>query len=306
MGDVSVVEQRPAKQIPTGYLRISITDRCNMKCIYCHNEGQVTGCGGRDLSVEDFRYIIVNALRFGLRKARVTGGEPLLHPHCIDMLRIAKIEKQVPVVGLNTNAINRRALLAIARDGLVDDLTVGVDYQDGLVSKRSPVGIASQVILETIEMAKELGQRVTIACVFDGDVAALERMTEWCVTHTVTLKILQVTDNRIEKDIDHEFTSTADRIIARFALRRQFLATVGDYCGIAANGTRVNFFHSHCRTRECDRCGHIHMRVTARGGIKTCIQETLEFPLLSGEFDKNIQKAIANVGLCPEARHGGE
>ena len=300
------MEQRPTGQIPTGYLRISITDRCNMKCIYCHNEGQAVGRGSRDLSVEDFRYIIVNALRFGLRKVRVTGGEPLVHPHCIDILHIAKAEEQIAVVGLNTNGTNRGALLAIARQALVDDLTVGVDYQDGLVSKNSPLGVPSQVVLETIEMVKDLGQHVAIACVFDGDVGILEKMTAWCVKHAVMLKILQMTDGHIDKGIDHDFTSMADRINDRFALRRQFLPTVGDYYGVAANGTRVSFLHSHCRTRECDKCGHIHMRVTARGGIKTCIQEAVEFPLLSGEFDKSLQNAVANVGLSPEVRHGAE
>lgn len=289
--------------IPTGYLRISITDSCNMKCTYCHNEGQ-SAVRGRSMALGEFRYIVTNALRFGLRKVRLTGGEPLLHPQCIDMLRIAKNEPGIHTVGFNTNGILRNVLLSIVRQKLVDKLVVGLDYQDADISKQSPIGVPSKVVLKTIMMAKELGQDVAIACVFDGNYSAVERLAAWCVEHQVMLKILQLTNGNIDASLDQEFATMTQRVMARFALEQHFVEDVGDYYGVDRGGATICFFHSHCRRRECGRCGRIHMRVTSDGFIKTCIQEDLGFPLLSGEFDKSLLRAIGNVGHAPEARAG--
>ena len=303
MTDTDTTMSPKVVQIPTGYLRISITDSCNMNCVYCHNEGQ-TSTRGHFMTLDEFKYVIVNARRFGLRKVRITGGEPLLHNRCIDMLRFAKREAEVPIVGFNTNATMRHRLLAIVQERLIDDLIVGCDSVDGPISKQSLVGIPSQAVLDTILAAQQLGQKVGIACVFDDNVATVEKLIAWCLKHRVTLKILQVIDATVATEDNPEFAALADRVFERFGLVRQFLASVGDYCGLAADGTKVYFFHSHCRRRECRHCGAIHMRVTSDGFVKTCIQEEVQYPLLSGPFDANLRKAIANVGHAPETRLG--
>src|SRR5208282_4177297 len=156
------------QNIPSGYLRISITDVCNMKCSYCHNEGQV-GATARKMTIAELRYIVTNALRYGLLKVRLTGGEPLLHPDCHSMLRMLKRELAMPTVGFNTNGALIKRLLPIVSEKLIDDLVVGLDYVDGDVSKDSPVGSSSASIIAHILQIKELGQNVSIACVYDGN-----------------------------------------------------------------------------------------------------------------------------------------
>jgi len=274
-----------------------------MKCNYCHNEGQ-TGLHSGLMSPENFRYIASNALRFGLTKVRVTGGEPLLHPQCVDILRIAKQELNIDTVGLNTNGTRRNVLLSIVQARLVDKLVIGLDYQDAGVSKQSTVGLPSKVVLETILMAKATGQDVAIACVFDGNYHEMEKLANWCLQHDVTLKILQVTNKAIETSVNREFVCMSAKLIAQFSLQRGVLDDVGDYYGIGPGGTKICFFHSHCRMRECRKCGTIHMRVTADGCVKTCIQEDLQFPLLTGDFERSLMRAIANVGHAPETRLG--
>ena len=61
------------QNLPSGYLRVSINDVCNMNCSYCHNEGQV-GINARHMTIDQLRYIVTNALRYGLIKVRLTGG----------------------------------------------------------------------------------------------------------------------------------------------------------------------------------------------------------------------------------------
>jgi molybdenum cofactor biosynthesis enzyme MoaA len=220
------------------------------------------------------------------------------------MLRIAKRELAIETVGFNTNGMLRKKLMPIVEEKLIDKLVIGVDYPDGVVSKDSTVGLPSSVILETILMAQDLGQDVSIAYVFCGDYLRLEHLAAWCLENQVTLKILQVTNSCIENELDGKFTTMVENIILRFSLKRGFLPNVGDYYGISEGIPRIFFFHSHCRLRECEFCASIHMRVTADGYIKTCIQENVQFPLLTGNFDESVANAISNVGHAPETRSG--
>lgn len=288
-------------RLPTGYLRVSITDACNMRCVYCHNEGQ-SGDAGLFMEVNALRSILGDAVGFGLTKLRLTGGEPLLHPRCLEMLRLAKEEIRIPFVGLNTNGVLRERLRRIVCARVVDSIVVGLDYLDGRVSKRSAVGQPPSGVLEEVLFAKEVGQDLAIACVFDGDVVRVEALAGWCLRHGIELKILEVSERGVATGSGEAFVRMTEAVMARYALKREWRADVGDYCGVGPEGTRVCFYHSHCRRRECARCGAIHMRVTASGYLKTCIQEELEFPLLGGAFADSLGRALRNVGRAPETR----
>ena len=285
--------------IPAGYLRIAITTDCGMQCSYCHNEGQ-TGNKSTFLSIDQLRDIVTNALPYGLVKVRLTGGEPLLHPDCHQMLRMLKKELKIPFVGFNTTGILLDRLLPIVADRLLDSIVVGIDYVDGEVSKDSSVGLSSKTILENILKLKKLDQDVSIACVYDGDCARLEKLADWCLRHNVILKILEVSDKTINTKISEEFTSMIKHILDRFDMQLGEIKTYSEYYGLIDNKPRIYFFHSHCRLRECDICARIHLRVTSDGYIKSCILHDVKYPLLSDNFDDNMLKVIHNLGRTPE------
>lgn len=289
------------QNIPSGYLRISITDVCNMNCTYCHNEGQV-GIMSHFMTVDELRFIVTSAFRFGLVKVRVTGGEPLLHPQCHEMLRMLKRELHIPTVGFNTNGIRIERLMPIASEGLVDDVVVGLDYIDGAVSKDSDIGLPSEVILEHILALTALGTNVSIACVYDGEYDRLERLAAWCLLNHVPLKVLEKTGTTIETELSPAFASMAQKIVERFSLDVGFLATSHAYYGIANGVPSIYFLRSHCRLRECVLCSKIHVRVTSDGFAKSCIQEDVKYPLLTGSFDDSMLKVLANLGFSPETR----
>lgn len=289
----------PHQNIPSGYLRISITDVCNMQCSYCHNEGQIETTTSR-MSIDQLRYIVTNALRFGLCKVRLTGGEPLLHPQCYDMLKFLKKEMRIPMVGFNTNGILMDRLMPIVADRLIDSLVIGVDYVDGAVSKDSPIGVPSVTILENIVRLKEMGQDVSIACVYDGDYERAERLAAWCIDHEIVLKLLQASDATVQTAIGPEFVSMARRMIDRFSLTLGVIATFSEYYGMVRGVPLIYFFHSHCRVRECEICSKIHIRVTADGFIKACILNDVKYPLLTGHFDECMLKVMCHSGRPPD------
>jgi GTP 3',8-cyclase len=88
------------------YLRISITDRCNLRCLYCVPEGRIPKLGHDDiLSYEEILRLVKIGIRLGIRKVRITGGEPLVRKGAIDLLaRLVRI-RELKDVSLTTNGV---------------------------------------------------------------------------------------------------------------------------------------------------------------------------------------------------------
>lgn len=97
------------------YLRLSVTDRCNLRCRYCMPEGGVTELSHGDvLRYEEMLRIAAAACRLGIRKIRVTGGEPLVRRGIVDFIGELATLPERPEVTLTTNGL----LLAAQADAL--------------------------------------------------------------------------------------------------------------------------------------------------------------------------------------------
>ena len=121
--------------LPKNELRISITSECNMKCVYCHNEGNQKSS---KLTVDQICKIVEVAEEYGLTSVRLTGGEPLVHPEIIDICQILTMKYGLKV-GINTNGILIDKLFSLINAGTLARVVVGIDYYDHIISKHSLV-----------------------------------------------------------------------------------------------------------------------------------------------------------------------
>lgn len=288
--------------IPGGDLRVSITAKCDMRCVYCHNEGQ-GDFENRFMSLETLKSIVEMSLRYGIHKVRLTGGEPLLHPQILDMIRTLKSELGIKDVGINTNGVRlvpttSKQLLVVGADVVV----VGLDHFDAEISKDSPVGKSSRKILEQILAAREIGLNVQIATVYSKpNYVNVLKLAEWCRDNGILFKVLEVSDGSIAQSTSEDFLHLIDLMQKTFGLSMGKTVAFNETFGIHDNGNRVLFFHSHCRVRECHECSLMHMRVTSRGAAKPCILRTdTEYSLTSGNADNAMRRAIHNLGNPPE------
>src|SRR5512140_3358741 len=86
------------------YLRISVTDRCNERCLYCMPKGYKGWPGrGENLTSEEIVRLVGVAASIGFRKFRLTGGEPLLRPDVLDIVRRMAAMPGVECVAMSTN-----------------------------------------------------------------------------------------------------------------------------------------------------------------------------------------------------------
>lgn len=284
--------------LPSGDLRISITNGCNMRCVYCHNEGQQENAISF-LAIEDIKYIVSETMKYGLKKIRITGGEPLIHPEVISILRMLKDEMGMKNVGINTNGMMAEKLLLISREQLVNRVVIGMDYFDGLISKQSLIGVSSSRIKETAVNISNLGITVEIATVYDDNETDVISLVEWGLRNHITVKVIEKTISIERNNSPIEFDKLIVRVKNKFGLRVGITADLQEY--YLTNGqTRIKFFQSHCNRKECDICKGLHMRISCDGKAKPCIQrEDTAFDLLSNQFDINMKMAIANLGNGP-------
>jgi cyclic pyranopterin phosphate synthase len=110
------------------YLRVSITDRCNLNCIYCRPDSEIPKLNHGDiLRYEEIHRIIRVAADLGVSKVRITGGEPLVRKGVIEFIHSLKTLTKIQDVSLTTNGINLSEHLSGLRQTPVGRLNISLD-----------------------------------------------------------------------------------------------------------------------------------------------------------------------------------
>ncbi len=113
------------------YLRISLTDRCNFRCIYCMPEEGVKSIPHTDiLRIEEILDIVRVAASMGISYYRLTGGEPLVRKGVVDLVREMKAIPEVENISLTTNGILLPAMAQDLKDAGVDRINMSLDTLD--------------------------------------------------------------------------------------------------------------------------------------------------------------------------------
>jgi len=221
------------------YLRISVTDRCNLRCRYCMPEEDVQWLNPDDiLSFEEIVDVVKSATLMGINKIRLTGGEPLVRRDIVRLVGMIAEIKNVKDLALTTNGILLSELAGKLKSAGLMRVNVSLDTLDPVKFKALTRGGNIQHVLNGIQAATEAGlDPVKINCVVSG---SSEEEDTRQVKEFASLKGLQV----------------------RFI--RQMDLETGKF-GIVDGGDGGN-----CRI--CNR-----LRLTSNGMVKPCLFSEQEF-----------------------------
>ncbi len=147
------------------YLRISITNKCNLRCVYCRDEDESIECENDILSIEDYKFIIRNFSQLGVKKVKFVGGEPLLYDKISELIYFAKYECNMEDVSITTNGQNfSQMALELKKSGL-DRVNLSIDslkeYKYSAVTR----GGSLTEILNAFNICTRLKLPVKINCV---------------------------------------------------------------------------------------------------------------------------------------------
>ncbi|MDI6726531.1 MAG: GTP 3',8-cyclase MoaA [Smithellaceae bacterium] len=140
------------------YLRVSVTDRCNLHCLYCKPKEGLSE-GGRDdiLSFEEIHRVIRAAVRLGITKVRLTGGEPLVRRGLADFIRTLGEIENLTEISLTTNGILLASMADEIRRAGIKRINISLDSLDKGKYARITGGGDLQAVLDGIDEACRLG-----------------------------------------------------------------------------------------------------------------------------------------------------
>jgi cyclic pyranopterin phosphate synthase len=278
------------------YLRISVTDKCNLRCVYCMPvEGLPWLRRDELLSYEEIADVVRAMAAMGLRKVRITGGEPTVRRDLGVLVRKLRAIGGIEDIALSTNAVLLAEQAEELRAAGVDRLNVSLDSlrpeRIDAISRRPG---SAEAILHGLDAAERAGfAPIKLNCVVmrgrnDDEVedfAAITRERPW---HVRFIEVMPTGDNLgVSRD---EYVS-ADEILAR--VRR--IGALEPVAGPAGNGPARYFAFPGARGtvgvitpmshNYCGSCNR--MRLTADGQLRPClfgsIQTNLRDPLRRGE-----------------------
>ena len=149
------------------YARISLTDKCNLRCVYCMPEDKVyeNNLINHTLSFNDYKFIINGLSQVGIKKIKFTGGEPLLYPHLIELIKYAHYECNIDDISITTNGIGLNEIAyELKRSGL-KSVNISLDSLKSYKYKSITRGGNLTDVLKSINRCLELGIKVKINCV---------------------------------------------------------------------------------------------------------------------------------------------
>lgn len=298
-------------------LRVSITDRCNYKCVYCRT-GEL-GALYPELSIDEYLRLIGLFVDLGITKVRLTGGEPLLRRGLLDLIRELKRMRTIfgePVdLALTTNGHLLEDLAVPLKDAGLDRVTVSMDAVDEAIFERiTRVPGSYQTVLRGIRAAKEAGLTpLKVNCVllrgFNDD--QVEGFAHFAREEGVVVRFIEFMPLEEGRLWTPEIVVSLREIVERIgrvlplrdlapnepsetARRYTFEDGVGEI-GIIAPVTQA----------FCGACSRV--RLTSDGKIRTCLFSQVEHDLYgrmrAGESDDALRAYIAHTVQGKEARH---
>ncbi|MEV7773134.1 GTP 3',8-cyclase MoaA [Kitasatospora sp. NPDC086791] len=270
-------------------LRVSLTDRCNLRCTYCMPEEGLQWLAKPDLLTDEeiVRLVAIAVRDLGVREVRFTGGEPLLRPGLVAVVAACAELEPRPELSLTTNGIGLARTATALREAGLDRVNVSLDTLDPEVFHTLTRRRRHGDVLDGLAAAERAGltpvklNAVLMRGVNDHEAADL---LAWCLERGYELRFIEQMPLDAQHGWDRSSMVTAEEILdllrARFALTPEPSARRGaapaERWLVDGGPGRVGVIASVTRPfcRACDRT-----RLTADGQVRNCLFATGETDL---------------------------
>ncbi|OLU24412.1 cyclic pyranopterin phosphate synthase MoaA [Pseudomonas sp. PA15(2017)] len=298
------------------YLRLSVTDRCDFRCTYCMSEDMVFAPRSQILSLEELYNVADAFIGLGVKRIRITGGEPLVRKNLLSLLHRLGQRPELEDLSITTNgsqlahmasdlraagvtrlnvsldSLQRERFAAFTRRDMLDQVLAGIDAAAAAGFKR----IKLNSVVQTGRNDDEVLGLVEYAMARGLDISFIEEMPLGSV----------VSHQREQTFCSSEVVR--ERIETRHALVRSSHVTGGPsrYWQVGGSDTRVGFISPHSNN-FCGDCNRV--RVTAEGKLVLCLGHDNALDLRGlmrahpGDSERLREALIGALQLKPERHH---
>jgi len=302
------------------YLRVSVTDRCNLRCVYCMPaEGIHLRRHEEILRYEEIVRVVRVAVDMGVRFVRLTGGEPLVRRGVVDLVRMLRDIPSLEELTMTTNGTLLAPLARPLADAGLDRVNISLDTLRPERFRRITRLGRLEDVLSGVEAAEEAGlspiklNTVVVRGLNDDEVVDLARLTVEHPWHVRFIELMPLgSDMRWEKA----------RCVLASEVRRRIDAELGPLFqvqGSSGHGPARTYrlqgglgtvgFITPWSQHFCPSCNRL--RLTADGRLRPCLLSETEVdlrgPLREGAVEEELQRLIRQaVELKPMGHHLGE
>jgi len=295
------------------YLRLSVTDRCDMKCDYCRVDGAMDYSEPDDwLRFDEIERIVKAFVALGVKHVRLTGGEPLLRKN-IDQLaaRLASLDG-LDDLSLSTNCSRMQQMAGRLFKAGVNRLNVSLDTLDPHLFNKITQGNLKHV-LKGIDSAKQAGFdpiRINTVVMRDINDLEIERILEYCAEREFTLRLIETMPMGYSRGDGQDRYISLQTIKQRLEKHYQLISVLlpgggpAKYYQLENTNTKIGFI-TPLSQHFCETCNRL--RLTTDGILHLCLGQEHQYSLRdimrNGVSDDELQQHILQaVSLKPE-RH---
>lgn len=298
------------------YMRISLTDRCNMRCVYCMPAvGMQFTPRPELLTNEELLLVVRAAAAAGFRKLRLTGGEPTLRQDLVELIRAMKAIPGIEHIAITTNALRLRRLAGPLKEAGLDRVNVSIDSLDPVKFRQMTRGGSLDEVWAGIMAADEAGLRpiklnaVVVRGMNDDEVVKLAELT---TRHPWEFRFIEVMPLTGVAGLAEEGVVSTAELIARIVAHFGPLEPYGQDPSDPARRYRIPGapgklgFISAVTDPFCATCNR--MRLTADGRLHLCLlrddEVDLRAAIRNGASQDQVEQIIRHAVQIKPWGHG--
>ena len=266
------------------YLRISVTDRCNLRCVYCMpKEGLQWQPPADQLTVDEIIQVVRVAAQGGVTRIRLTGGEPLVHPHVVEIVRRIASTPNIEEVSLTTNAMLLERLARPLAEAGLTRVNISLDTLDRDKFKRITRGGEIDRVWRGIAAAQRAHlapiklNTVIVRGLNDDELPALARLTVENDWHVRFIEVMPIGN---AQDWGIGFPAADERYVSVQEMRADLSElNLEPVASPRGNGPARAFripnalgtvgFISPLGEHFCENCNRL--RLTSDGKLRSCL-----------------------------------
>lgn len=272
------------------YLRISLTESCNLRCIYCMPEGVAPKVCGETLTKENIFDIVEVAVELNIKKIRLTGGEPLLRQDIVEIIQGIK-DRGIEKIYITTNGILLSEKIEKLKKAGLKGVNISLDTLDREQFNYITRGGDLERVLQGIEKALNLNLEVKINSVIMKDINenAIEELAKLTLNSQLDVRFIELMPiGQGKKFTGISNNDIYDRLEKIFEFDRNYkeINGVSTYYKLKDSEGNIGFI-SPINSCFCETCNKI--RLTSDGVIKRCLNSKGNTNIKES-LDKNVEK----------------
>lgn len=285
-------------QRPIISLRITITNRCNVNCVYCHHDGMISS--KQEMTADELYTICKIAKNIGVKKIRISGGEPLIRKDIVEIVeKVASLDFKD--ISITTNGTYLEKYAQGLKDAGLDRVNVSLDTLNPetyeFITKKDYLESAKAGILKAVEVGL-YPVKINMVIMKDINQNEVKDMFKFCKENNIVLQLIELIesencdDDKFSADYHYKLDMIEERLsdMADEVHERKFMQGRKKYY---INGGEIEVVKPVDNSTFCANCSRL--RITPDGKIKPCLLRNdnlveLISHVRNGESDEELEK----------------